>query len=116
MMEQSIKEALKGKSVGAEEEKAIRKMRAGMIAVFRKEMSWESMEPFYISIYRDHFTQAEIDGLLAFYRSEAGKAMTRKMPLIMQASMSEVQKRMPAMMSGMKQVQDQFVADLGKSK
>ena len=116
MMEQTVKQALQGKSVGADEEKAIKRMRERMTAVVKEEMSWESMEPFYLRIYRDTFSQKEIDGMLAFYRSEAGKAVTRKMPLVMQASMSEVQKRIPAMMSKMKQIQEESVADLKRGK
>ena len=30
------------------------------------------MEPEYVRLYQDTFNQTEIDGMLAFYRSEAG--------------------------------------------
>ena len=65
-----------------------------MIAMFKEEMSWETLEPLYIRIYRDSFTQPEVNGMLAFYGSPAGQTVIKKMPLVVQNTMTEMQKRM----------------------
>jgi uncharacterized protein len=56
------------------------------------------MKPVYMQLYRETFDQAEIDGLIAFYRSPAGQSFIAKMPKVMQKSMVVVQEQMRAMM------------------
>jgi hypothetical protein len=41
--------------------------------------------------YRDSFTQDEIDGVIKFYKSAAGQAYVKKLPLVMQNVMREMQ-------------------------
>jgi hypothetical protein len=56
----------------------------------------EKMRPLYIDLYDETFTDQEIDGILVFYESTAGKAMIDKQPLIMTkvmaALMPEIQR------------------------
>jgi uncharacterized protein len=56
----------------------------------------EKMRPLYVDLYAETFTDQEIDGMLAFYESTAGKAMIDKQPLIMSkvmaALMPEIQR------------------------
>jgi uncharacterized protein len=70
-------------------------------AVMRDEMSWATMKPMYVQIYSETFTQEEIDGLIAFYESPAGRAFISKMPMVLQKSMSFMQNRMDGMMQKM---------------
>jgi len=90
LMEQSMKEALGGKQVNAEQQKIIDEFRADVVEVLRTEMSWDKLEPDYIRMYRETFTQFEVDGMIAFYKSDAGKAMIEKMPRLMPALMKVV--------------------------
>lgn len=55
-----------------------------MIDAIRSEMQWEKLEGERISIYKRAFSQSEIDGMIAFYRTAAGKAVIEKMPLVKQ--------------------------------
>ncbi|TLY66677.1 MAG: DUF2059 domain-containing protein [Gammaproteobacteria bacterium] len=50
-----------------------------------------------IEVYRDTFTQHEIDGMLKFYRSEAGQAAINKLPTVTQESMARIQGRVNAL-------------------
>lgn len=54
--------------------------------VLREELAWAKIRPIYIGIYRESFTQAEIDGMLAFYNSPVGQAFVAKMPAVLQRS------------------------------
>lgn len=51
-------------------------------------MSWKDLEPKLIDLYKQTLTQSDVDGIVTFYKSEAGKALIEKMPLIMQRSMT----------------------------
>ncbi len=51
-------------------------------------MSWEKYEPDMLSIYRESFTQAEVNELIAFYQSAVGRNFASKSPQIAQKSMA----------------------------
>ena len=65
--------------------------------IMREELSWSRMLPLYTQIYRENFTQEDIDGLTAFYQSPAGAAFAQKMPIVMQRTMVLMQDRMGPM-------------------
>ena len=94
IMKSGMRQALKGQTITPKQQKQIDDMQNKMIAMFRQEMNWESLEPLFMRVYRDSFTQQEVDGMLAFYKSPSGQAVIKKMPLVMQNTMTEMQKRM----------------------
>ena len=94
VMKAGMEQAIKGRTITPKQQKQIDDMQSKMIEMFKQEMNWESLEPVYIRIYRDSFTQQEVDGMLAFYESAAGQAVIKKMPLVVQNTVAEMQKRM----------------------
>jgi hypothetical protein len=62
-------------------------------------VNWAKIKPVFNQIYRDVFEQEEVDGLIAFYQSSAGKAYLTKMPQVIQKSttlgQSQLQNIMP---------------------
>ena len=64
---------------------------AKMIATMKAEMSWEKMQPAMIDVYVKNFTARELADILAFYRTETGRSMLAKMPVVMQDSMALAQ-------------------------
>lgn len=71
--------------------------------VLDEALGWESMKSEYARLYAEAFTEEEIDGMLAFYRSPAGRAMVAKTPQLMQATSEISQRRLAAIAP---QVQD----------
>jgi len=69
-----------------------------MIDLMKTEMSWEKVKDPTIEIYRKTFTEAEIDGMLEFYKSEVGQSTLKKLPLVMQESMQMSQTIVKLMM------------------
>jgi hypothetical protein len=107
LMRNSMQQVLKGQPATAEQQKIIEKMQAKTMAAMREELSWEKLESLYITVYQKTFTQEELDGMIAFYRTPAGAAMIKKMPLLMQETMTMMQQRMgPMMKSVQKAVQE----------
>ncbi len=94
LMKNSMQQMLKGESLTPKQQKFIDDMQNEIIGSFKEEMTWEKLEPLYMKVYRDTFTQEEVDGMLAFYRSPAGQAVIHKMPLVIRNSMTELQKMM----------------------
>ena len=112
--DRTAQQAMAGKDLSAANQESIQKFRARLSAILRDELSWEKLEPMYLDIYRSSLTQDEVNGMLEFYKSDVGRAMTRKMPDIMQASVVEVQKRIPAMLKRMEEARNEFVVQMGR--
>lgn len=67
------------------------------LATVRKMLNWETLKPRFIDLYAATYTEPELDGILAFYKSAAGRAMLDKMPQLMQGSMRIGQEAVAAM-------------------
>jgi uncharacterized protein len=63
-----------------------------------QEMSWDKVKEDYITVYAETFTEEELKGLVAFYKSPAGQALVKKQPEIMRRSMELSQKMMAKVM------------------
>lgn len=115
-MHQSMAMATKGKTLSAKQQQILDASTAKMMALMKDEMSWDKMHAMYVQIYRESFTQEEIDGLVAFYKSPAGVAYIEKMPAVMQKTMGLMQTRMADMVPKMQAAIQQAVEDVKNSK
>jgi hypothetical protein len=53
----------------------------------RTELETDDLIELIVPIYARHLTEAELDALIAFYSSEHGRSVVRKMPQVMEESM-----------------------------
>lgn len=112
MMNGAVQQVLKGNPPNAKQQKAIDGMRSRMLAVLKDATSWEKMEPMYLRLYRESFTEEEIAGMLTFYRTPAGQAVINKMPLLVQKSIVETQKTISTVSPQMQKIQQDFIAEM----
>jgi uncharacterized protein len=101
----SAKQALGGSTLNNEQQKVMQDANAKVAAVFKEEFSYEKMKPMMINIYKESFSQDEVDGMISFYKSKAGQAVTKKMPIVMQSTMANVQNQMAALMPKIQKIQ-----------
>lgn len=52
------------------------------IKLASEQYDWSAIEPDFIKLYATTYTEEEIDGILAFYRTPAGQSMLNKLPEI----------------------------------
>lgn len=97
MMRQMIAQGPARKNLTDEQRRRLETIPAEIAKIVKEELSWARMKPLHIRIYQDVFTQEEIDGLIAFYRSPTGAAFIEKMPQVTQRSMELMQAQMPAL-------------------
>jgi len=112
MTQNMLAQSTRGQELPAEAKAVIEKLRTDSMALARDEFSWAKMEVIYNKIYQDSFTQEELDGMIAFYKTPAGQAVIKKMPVVMQASMQELQKSMGPFMQKLQQLQLQAMTEL----
>ena len=112
LMNQAAQQALKGKAPTAKQQQAIAKMKSRLADLTQDEFAWNKVEPMYLRLYRESFTEEEVAGMLSFYKSAAGQAVVNKMPLLMQKIMVEIPRMLTAMAPRMKEIQKDFVAEM----
>jgi hypothetical protein len=77
-----------------ERQEAVQRKTMALIA---ERLSFDKCKPIYVKVYAETFTEEEIDGILGFYKSSAGKAMLEKMPQMMARMMPLMQQLMADM-------------------
>src|SRR5258708_28689495 len=102
MMNSAMQNATKDQTITPERQAILDRMSVKMSAVVTGMLNWDDLLPMYLRTFRASFTQDEIDGVIKFYKSPAGRAYVKKLPLVMQNIMRE----MPEFM---KPVQEQML-------
>lgn len=85
-------------------------------ALLREEMNWDKMKEPMVQVYTKHFTEKEVQGMIAFYNSEVGKSTIKKMPLVMQDSMGVSQVMLGNVLPKIKVLADEFAAEIKAEK
>ena len=62
--------------------------------IIKKRVSFEKMKVDYVRIYSENLTEAEVDSILAFYKTPGGQAMLEKLPLLTKKGMEIGQAQM----------------------
>jgi hypothetical protein len=77
--------------------------------VVDQSFSWPVLEPAYLKLYADMYTEPELDGILAFYKSPAGQAMLTKTPELSAGVMQIVHSHMGDFQPKMQSLQELYL-------
>lgn len=80
--------------------------------IMRQELGWAQLKQPMIDLYAKHYSEKELADMIAFYRSESGRSMVEKMPLVMQESMIMTQALAQPMMIKMQSLSVEFNQEL----
>lgn len=75
----------------------------------QQTVGWKVLEPDFLKIYSDAYTEPEIDSFLAFYKSPAGKTMLAKSPDLATKSMGITQQHMATIEPQLREMVTDFV-------
>jgi hypothetical protein len=116
MMQQQIQQMAMNAPVSDTMTPAQKKLTDEYMATTMKmateSMGWKAIEPEYVKLYATTYTEQEIDGILAFYKSPAGQAMLAKSPELSTGAMKIVQGKMADLQPKLKQMQDQYTRQM----
>jgi hypothetical protein len=76
--------------------------------LLQPQISWEALKPEYVRIFAETFPEDQIDTMLTFYKSPAGKALVDKLPGIEQQIGGILQKRVQSLQPQVKQMFEDF--------
>jgi hypothetical protein len=100
-MGESMGRQMLGEDATPEQLESLQNIMTQQRASTRKLMSWETLGPIYRRVYARLFTAEEVEAMTAFYGSQTGRGILRKMPQAMQLSMEEMQPVMQSMIAEM---------------
>jgi uncharacterized protein len=115
-MKQIMQQATEGQHISPEIQKDIDKREAEVMSMLKELLDWNKLEPMYVRVYQKSFTQGEVDGLVAFYKTPTGQALLTKMPAVMQNTLNELQQMMQPMIQRMQRMQQDVVAEIEAQK
>ena len=107
----SMAEVMRGQRLTPEQQAAMSQFPARLMQIIREEASWEKMQAELTGIYRELFTQEEINSLIDFYQSPAGQAMVKKMPLIQNKTVQIYQKILARAMPRIQKVMEETLKE-----
>src|SRR5580692_6876905 len=112
MIASSIKEASQGQTITPERQAVLDRMREKMVAAYDEAFNTQAMQNVMLRVYQATYTQDEVDGLIAFYKTPAGQALINKSPLMMQNTMDEMRQMMRPMGQRIAQIKRDGEAEL----
>ncbi len=112
MMAASLKEASQGQAITPERQEILDRMRTKMMAAFDEFYNADALQRMLVRVYQATYTQDEVDGLIAFYKTPAGQALVNKGPLLMQNMMDEMRALMRPMMQRINQIKNDSEQEL----
>ena len=112
LMQQSIAQATQGQKIPPKVQKDIDAQSGEMMTMMKDLLDWKKLEPMYVRVYQKTFSQQEVDGMIAFYKTPAGQAVIGKMPAVMQNTIEEMQQLMGPVMQKMQKMQQDVVAKM----
>ena len=112
MMATATQQALQGRTPTAKQQQAITNMQGKMSALMKESLTWAKFEPMYIRLYQQTFTEEEVAGILAFYKTPAGQALIEKLPLLTQNLMKEMPIMLADISPRLRQIQAEFAVEM----
>ena len=104
----------KGADNSPEQQKLTKDYLAQVQTVTTDSVSWAKLKPGIIKSYADSFTEPELDGIIAFYKTPAGAALLEKTPDLQSkmrdAVNTDIQAMRPKLQELTKSYQDQLNA------
>ena len=83
-----------------------------VLNVMEETLNWQKLKADIVSIYVQTFTEDELSGMLAFYKSPVGQSVIDKMPIAMQNSMLIMQKHMPQIQVKLRQISEEMAQEI----
>ena len=76
------------------------------------EVGWEKLRPQVVQIYMDSFTEPELDGIIAFYKTAPGQALITKTPEVLNKTNSTVTARIREMQPKLQELTQNYASKI----
>ena len=115
-MTSAIQQATKGEKLEGDAQKMVDQDKAEITKMMHDVLDYDKVLPMNVQIYQKSFTQAEVDGLIAFYKTPAGQALTSKMPVVVENTLAQMRTMITPITQRIQQMQQSVMAEMQKEK
>ena len=98
--------------ISPEQKKLMQDFMDKSMKVVNDSVGWAALEPEYVKLYAATYSEEEIDGILAFYKSPVGQAMLAKTPQLSAGGMQIVHSRMGDFQPKIQALQQEYMKEL----
>ena len=110
---QQITESMPGvDQANPEQKKQITDFQQHVMDVVNKKIGWKALEPDFITLYASTYTEEELDGIVAFYKSPVGQKMIEKTPVLTAKSTEITQQKMSELQPQLSQMVQDFMKQM----
>ncbi len=106
---QSLSARQFGATPTAEQQKQFGEFQTRVDGLVQQTVGWKVVEPDFLKLYSDTYTEPEVDSFLSFYKSPAGQTMLNKSPEVASKSLTLTQQRMSTIEPQLRQIVADFV-------
>ena len=110
-----IQQDLRGKSLTSAQQRVVDNLKKKLTDFLVSQVSYEKMRPMILPIYRETFSEEEVAGMIAFYKTPAGQAVIHKMPTLMQKIMQMQHELSLRIIPKIKELKQEFDAEMKKA-
>ena len=115
-MRTSMHQRMQGAQLNPEQQQIMADMGAELVGLLKQEVNWESMRPMMVEVYRNTFSQREVDDMLKFYQSPSGQAVISKLPAAMKQATQAMQEHVSTLTPKIMQLQKDTLAALKRAQ
>ncbi len=111
-MEQKLQTTVGSRELTPAQKAAIDRFRKKFSQTIQEDLSPGKVRAIYLQCYKETFSQDEVDGIIAFYKSPAGQAISEKYPQVMQKAQTMMQAKMAPMSTKVQVAMDDMIKEL----
>jgi len=115
-MRASLRQGPEWTQLNTEQQQILDDMSAELTSLIKQEISWDSVRPLMVEVYRDTFSAHEVDEMVKFYQSPAGQAVISKLPGAMAQAMHAMQQRVGSLAPKLTQLHRETLAALKRAQ
>jgi uncharacterized protein len=115
-MRASLRQGPEWVQLNAEQQQILDDMSAELTSLIKHEMSWESVRPVMVEVYRNTFSAREVDEMVKFYQSATGQAVISKLPSAMAQAMQAMQQHVSTLTPKLAQLHRETLAALKRAQ
>lgn len=115
-MDQVFKNMGKQLGVKPQDQELFDKFMSKVASLMKEEMSWDKMKESMVEVYLKHYTEREIQDMIAFYKSKSGRSIISKQADVVNDTMMLRQKMIQDFLPKLMKLSKEMEAELAKKR
>jgi uncharacterized protein len=111
-----MKQAMGERQLSERQQQIADDARGKIEALLREQLQWSNFEPMMIHVYQSTFSQKDVNGMIAFYKTPTGQAVIAKMPMVVQQTMQAMQERTASLLPQIQQIQRDMTSQMKEAR